>query len=544
MVRPGGAAAFLTSPFTKLARTHALMAAGDALVALALAGSLFFNIEPDAARWRVALYLVLTVAPFSVVAPLIGPAIDRARGGRRIMVVTSAVGRSVIAMIMTRHVNSLLLFPEAFLMLVLSKGYAVSKAALVPTLVNDESALVEANSKLTLVSGLMGFLAVLPGLPLMHFGGAQWVLGLASLVFAGSAVAAVQLPRSQVAAEPAGPEERAELRSAGVLVAASAMALLRAMVGFLTFLIAFFLRNDHAPTWWFGVALVASGAGAVIGALVAPPIRRFWPEERILILVLLAVMVAGFLAANGAGRAESALVAAVVGLAASAGKLAFDSIVQRDAPDANQGRSFARFETRFQLGWVIGGLLPVVVPIPVQLGYLILALTAGFAGFSYLAGLRSVRLHGRPPEPLRERVSRNLPRIASALAGDPSEEAEEPAPGTVVLEDGTVLPLPPMLPPPEPAERYDIAPEPTETMAVPLVPAGTVAPAAVPIAHAAPRATPPVVALEGIARDEPETVESKVVEGDAAAAVAPEPNVPEPNGDDPGTLPLEWPDSE
>ena len=53
-----------------------------------------------------------------------------------------------------------------------------------------------------------------------------------------------------------------------------------------------------------------------------------------------------------------------VGATGSAAKQAFDSIVQRDAPDANRGRSFARFETRFQLVWVIGALIPIVIPIP------------------------------------------------------------------------------------------------------------------------------------------------------------------------------------
>ena len=53
-------------------------------------------------------------------------------------------------------------------------------------------------------------------------------------------------------------------------------------------------------------------------------------------------------------------------------KQAFDSIVQRDAPDANRGRSFARFETRFQLVWVIGALIPIVVPIPAELGFVLI----------------------------------------------------------------------------------------------------------------------------------------------------------------------------
>ena len=40
----------VVTPFARLARTHALMAAGDAVIAIALAGSLFFDISPGAAR--------------------------------------------------------------------------------------------------------------------------------------------------------------------------------------------------------------------------------------------------------------------------------------------------------------------------------------------------------------------------------------------------------------------------------------------------------------------------------------------------------------
>ena len=55
------------SPFSRLARVHVLAVAGDTLVTMALAGSLFFSISPHAARNRVALYLLLTMAPFAVV---------------------------------------------------------------------------------------------------------------------------------------------------------------------------------------------------------------------------------------------------------------------------------------------------------------------------------------------------------------------------------------------------------------------------------------------------------------------------------------------
>ena len=44
-------------------------------------------------------------------------------------------------------------------------------------------------------------------------------------------------------------------------------------------------------------------------------------------------------------------------IGAAAGRLGFDSLLQRDGPDAVRGRAFAKFETRFQLVWVVGGMI-------------------------------------------------------------------------------------------------------------------------------------------------------------------------------------------
>ena len=128
---PGIGNGLIVTPFTRLARVHALSVIGDGCIAVALAGSIFFSIDPSDARWRVALYLVLTIAPFAVVTPLLGPAIDRARGGRRGMIIGSLIARALIAFFMARHIDSLLLFPEAFAMLVLQKAYGVSRLSLI-----------------------------------------------------------------------------------------------------------------------------------------------------------------------------------------------------------------------------------------------------------------------------------------------------------------------------------------------------------------------------------------------------------------------------
>jgi MFS family permease len=388
--RPG-ADAFVVSPFTRLARTHVLAVAGDTLIAIALAGSLFFNIDPTDARWKVAAYLALTMAPFAFVAPLVGPTLDRVRGGRRWMIVGANALRAVICVLMIGHVDSLLLFPEAFALLVLSKSYHVAKSAIVPTVVRSDEELVEANAKLSLLSGAVGFAAAIPGGLATLIADAEGVLVVAVLVFAAAAIVALQVPATQVAPLPATEEERAELRGGGILLAASAMGLLRGIVGFLTFLLAFDLRSGDAPAWQFGVVLAVSGVGALLGAVAAPALRRSTDEETILTILLTLTAVTGVATAFIGGLTSAAVIALAVGAAASGGKLAFDSLVQRDAPDANRGRSFARFETRFQLIWVIGAFIPVAFDLPARLGYLVVAGTAGFAAFSYLAGQRALK---------------------------------------------------------------------------------------------------------------------------------------------------------
>jgi MFS family permease len=115
------------SKFRRLAITHALMMGGDAAMVVALADSLFFDIDLDAARSRVLLFLVVGFAPFLVVAPLIGPLIDRVAGGRRFVIQVVAATRIVLTLLMAQNIDNFALFPLVFGSLVLQKTYAVSK---------------------------------------------------------------------------------------------------------------------------------------------------------------------------------------------------------------------------------------------------------------------------------------------------------------------------------------------------------------------------------------------------------------------------------
>ncbi len=401
--RVGG---YVLQPFRWLVRAQLLSAGGDALVAIALAGSLFFTLDPSAARSRVALYLVFTMAPFAVIAPLIGPIIDRHAAGRRALIITTAAGRAVMALLMIRDLDSLFLFPEAFAALVLGKTYHVSKTAAVPGLVRHESELVEANAKLVLVSGIGGFLVVVPGL-LLSLAGSRWVLGLAAVVYVAMVwpAARVRYTPGNLGRAPLFGSEPSREHAPRVLLAASATTVLRSMNGFALFLVAFWLRYNDAPTVWFGVMVGLSGIGAVLGALLAPRLRHRVSEDLLvaasLAMTSAAAAAALFVADSDWGqRLAAAGVLGVIGLASSMGKLSFDAIAQHGVPQANQGRMFAKFETRFQLSWVVGAILPVVISssfLPLRAGLLTVVIVTAVGTVMYLLGRIAVARGKRTP---------------------------------------------------------------------------------------------------------------------------------------------------
>ncbi|MGB7051884.1 MAG: hypothetical protein WBG41_09965 [Acidimicrobiales bacterium] len=487
-------------PFGRLALTHVLMTAGDTLFAVSLAGSLFFSISPGAAKDKVILYLLLTMAPFAVVAPALGPLIDRSRGARRAMVVTSALGRALLCPFIARDIHTLLLFPEAFLMLVLSKVYLVTKGAIVPeiaaldmavttsrkgdtrppTLGSDsrlpattgplpdqplghpqgasfgapdpvtapgaartppygtpivrvedpvtgvettEPDLATLNARLGLLASLAGFAAALPAVLFYKLGGSPTVLWADVVVFCAAVAAGLRLPvrggrrrrstptsASSTAPSPASQaivsapapvmddrfagdaEDLAALRPLAdteVMLALVPMSVLKALAGFLTFLVAFGLRREGAATWWFGFLLGALTAGALVGVLLVSRARRFLSEQQMLSTALWWVAAVAGLGALFPSRLMEAFVAFAVGVAGAVAKPSFDALVQRHVREADQGRAFARFETQLQLMWVLGAFAPVVLSLPFAGGNAIMAIAAVVGAVSYLSSRRT-----------------------------------------------------------------------------------------------------------------------------------------------------------
>ena len=380
---------------------------GDAAMVVALADSLFFDIDLDAARSRVLLFLAIGFAPFLVVAPLIGPMIDRVAGGRRLVIQLVAVARVVLMVLMARYLDALALFPLVFASLVLQKTYVVSKSAIVPSTVRSERELVEANSKLGLISGLTGAAAVVPAGILLQLAGASATLVYGALIFGAAFVAATRLPPEVVATEAAGAAEVGHLRSDNIALGAIAMTVLRASVGFTFFHLAFWLREQDQGTIWFAAVVGVSALAAMFGNAIAPKIRDRVREETMLSVALIVCSASGVMVALLGGPVGAVILAAVLNLMAALGRLSFESIVQRDAPDANQGRAFAVFETRFQLAWAVGAFIAVALQLPGIAGFVVVAVATALASVRVVGTdrMRSVsrrsrgRARGRAPRP-------------------------------------------------------------------------------------------------------------------------------------------------
>jgi Major Facilitator Superfamily len=379
-----------TTPFARLGLAHAVCSAGDTFVTIGLAKSLFF-VNPSEARSKVLAYLVMTLLPFALVSPFIGPLVDRYAGNKRWLLVGSAAVRAVLCLLMSQDVNGALLFPEAFILLAVSKGYSIARSSLVPSIVPNPEELVRANSRLALLSAIAGFLAAIPA-GLLSLVGARWVLTCGALTFGvgayfASRIVLVVEPKSGEQVDgnggsmpSEGPEvvskDLARRRRVELRLATLGMSVLRGLVGFVTFLLAFTLKREAANTAWLGVMGAAGIGGSMLGSVIAPRLRKMLEELHILWASLILVASICALGIFESEPLPSALVVLAVSIGSAGARLAFDALMQRDSAESIRGSAFARLETRFQLAWVLGALIPVAARISRQIGFSIMALVS------------------------------------------------------------------------------------------------------------------------------------------------------------------------
>jgi hypothetical protein len=367
-------------------------AAGDALIAVALANSLFFQVPVAEARGKVALYLAFTIAPFAVIAPFLSKWLDRHRGGMRAVMIAAAVGRGLCAWLLATRLDDLTLFPLAFGVLVLSRSVLVVRGAYLPSVVPEGFTLVQANAALSKVSALAGMVAVVPGLAIDYMIGSGTELIFTALVFFAGVIPALMLPivkgRRSLDEQI---DARESVRALPIRQASVAACGIRFLVGFLVFHLAFAMRREDFGSVQLGLLIASAATGTLFGAIVAPRLRRALKEEGIMIVSLLAAGAAGLVVGRWFSVPSAAILVFVFGITSGAAKVAFDSIVQQGTPEAGRGWAFARFESILQLAWVLGALVPLAVPLSSGMGVIVAGAVAVALGLLYIAGRRKAR---------------------------------------------------------------------------------------------------------------------------------------------------------
>ncbi|MFT4287562.1 MFS transporter [Nocardioides sp.] len=374
------------SGLNRLIEMHAFNTAGDAAVAISLAGSLFFQVpsaDGSSSRESVALFLALTMLPFAIVAPLLGPLLDRIAHGRRWAIGATMAMRAFLCWVLAGALpdQSPAMFPAALGVLVCSKAYGVTRAAAVPRLLPRDFTLVKGNGRVSM-AGIVGVALCAPIAGLASLAGPEWVLRWAFVLFVIATIGAIRLPAAVDSSAGEGTvtmfsTEEIQLKPGLVRMPASVSYALRAncapkwLYGFMLMFMAFLLQekpiSGWSPTLLLGVVAGSAGVGNFLGVTAASLLRRIRPAVTVSAVLVLDVAVTLATALLYSIPLLAALGLAT-GLGSALAKFSLDASIQQHIPARNHASAFARSDTTLQLAWVVGGFVGIALPLNARLG--------------------------------------------------------------------------------------------------------------------------------------------------------------------------------
>jgi predicted MFS family arabinose efflux permease len=375
----------------RLSLTQAVDHVADSLITLSLIGSLFFSVSLEASRTRILLYLLLTAAPLAIVAQLVGPALDRIRAGSRIVLISSHVARAVFALLLASSLLSLAFYPLVFGLLVSRKAYALGKTAIIAQVAPQRLDLAAATGHLARIGAIAGGLGTALGGVLIPLFGVKWLPVVAAGLFLVAGVLALRVKVEPVEHAP----ETAVLRVEAPLHvrrAASAVAVIRAAEGALTFLLALTIKRGGGDTWIFVSALVAAGVGTFLGSIVSQRLHRGMSSDGIVLLTLLGPGLMSTIGVLTIGSFSIIVIAFAIALGGSVASRSID-VLYSEVPQVMRGRVISRNELLFQLTNVAGAALAVLVYPGPRVGFAAVAAGLMTGGLTYAWEVRLALRH-------------------------------------------------------------------------------------------------------------------------------------------------------
>ncbi len=365
-------------PFHRLTAAVATHAAGDVMVAIALANTMFFAAPTDAARQQVVLYLALAMLPVALLTPVVDGVLTRHAGQVRHTLVLSSAIRAGLAFALIGSAQTAALYPLAIALLVTSRVHGIARIAYVPEILPADKPLVWANTWLSATVNIGGAIGAVIASGVVALTGASSGALVAAVVCYGLSTLVVLTPllgeikvsaaERELVLDPAAAKLPARTVGAGL-----ALAVIRFATGFLTFLLAFAAKDNPAAFTAIVGAAVVGGALGTFTASAARSLIPAWLLPPILLAVLTAMCASATVDANSAWAIAIALTSA---FAWSAGKVSFDGVTQQLTCPRGRRRVISRYTVGFQICWIAGAAAALV---PVDPTYALSALAVGCA---------------------------------------------------------------------------------------------------------------------------------------------------------------------
>jgi MFS family permease len=390
--------------FRLLTWVRVLSQSGDGAFQVGIATAFFFNPTSASTPRDIAAGFAVLLAPFTLVGPFVGPMIDRWHRQRIVLVgnlVRLVLVAAIIGSIAAGAPKPLLYF-LALLTLSINRFLLAALTAGIPQVVDDAD-LLTANAIMptmgtlaatlgATISGVITFLV--PGvsdnrLALLALGAAAIAFGASSLMATtlgkralgpvatidGKALAAqtVHLLIELRAGYRHLRDRVTPLQALGVMAAAR---LLYGMMFVSAILIARHILavpgNSESAVKQFTLVLGFAAVGFGLAALITPAFAHRVDRHRWIVSCLLLGAVGQTLLAISSKSWALLAAAVIVSFSVQGGKIAVDTIVQRDTDDAFRGRAFALYDVAYNTAFISAAVVGALVLPPNGYSHLVM----------------------------------------------------------------------------------------------------------------------------------------------------------------------------
>ncbi len=402
--------------FRRLTRVRVVSQAGDGAFQFGIAAAFFFSPQNATTPADIAVGFAVLFAPFTLIGPFVGPFIDRWHR-QRIVLAGNMVRLVMVGMIVGAVVVGaprISLYALALATLSVNRFLLAALSAGIPQVVDPQD-LLAANAIMptlgTIAAALGGTIGgivafFVPGVSDDHK--ALLALGAAGLAFGLSSWAATSMSKRSLGPVRLRDGDHVVAETAHVLIelrdgyrhlreratpfhALGVMAAARLLYGLMfvaSILISRLVLGDSShPEDAIGQFAIVVGFAAIgfgLAAVITPAFsHRVARHDWIIACLLLGAVGQALLAVSSASWALLGA-AVIVSFSVQGGKIAVDTIVQRDTDDAFRGRAFALYDVAYNTAFITAAVIGALVLPPNGYSHAVMAaLVVAYLAFAF-----------------------------------------------------------------------------------------------------------------------------------------------------------------